>query len=205
MYILGLTGSIGMGKSTVAARFRLNGVPVFDADQAVHELYAGAAVPLIEREFPGTTGDDGHVDRDKLSRALSAAPETFPRLEAIVHPLVRALEADFLADHAARETPLVVLEVPLLYETGFEKLVDAVAVVSAPAAVQAQRVLARPGMTAEKLAQLLARQTPDSEKRRRSDYIVDTGGTLAETELQVDRLTESLRARAGMAFARHWQ
>lgn len=205
MFILGLTGSIAMGKSAAAARFRLNGVPVFDADQAVHELYAGAAVPLIEREFPGTTGDDGRVDRDKLSEALLEAPEKFARLEAIVHPLVRALEADFLADHASRGTPLVVLEVPLLYESGFDKLIDAVAVVSAPASVQAQRALSRPGMTSEKLSQLLARQMSDSEKRRRADYIVDTAGTLAETELQVDRLTESLRGSVGMAFARHWQ
>jgi dephospho-CoA kinase len=204
MYVLGLTGSIGMGKSAVAARFRLNGVPVFDADRAVHDLYAGVAVGPIEREFPGTT-NDGVVDRDKLSQALLAAPKKFARLEAIVHPLVRALEADFLVDHAARGTPLVVLEVPLLYETGFDALLDGVAVVSAPANVQADRVLARPGMTPQKLAQLLARQLPDAEKRRRADYIVDTGSALAETEAQVDRLTESLRKLPGKAYARHWQ
>ncbi len=204
MYILGLTGSIGMGKSAAAARFRHGGVPVFDADQAVHDLYAGAAVVPIEREFPGTTRE-GRVDRESLSQALLAAPQKFARLEAIVHPLVRALEADFLADHAALGTPLVLLEVPLLYETGFDKLIDGVAVVSAPTAVQARRVLARPGMTTQKLEQLLARQLSDSEKRRRADFIVDTGGTLAETEAQVDKLTESLRARPGAAFARHWQ
>lgn len=204
MYILGLTGSIGMGKSAAAARFRLNGIPVFDADQAVHELYAGPAVVAIEREFPGTTGD-GIVDRDKLSAALLAAPEKFARLEAIVHPLVRALEADFLSEHAARGTPLVVLEVPLLYESGFDKLIDGVAVVSAPAAIQAKRVLAREGMTPQKLEQLLARQMLDSKKRRRADFIVDTGGALAETEAQIDKLTESLRVRPGTAFARHWQ
>ncbi len=132
MFILGLTGSIGMGKSAAAARFRQNGVPVFDADQAVHDLYAGGAVKPIEAAFPGTTAD-GSVDRDKLSKALIAAPEKFARLEAIVHPLVRALEADFIQDHASQMASLVVLEIPLLYETGFDKLIDAVAVVSAPA------------------------------------------------------------------------
>jgi dephospho-CoA kinase len=204
MYLLGLTGSIGMGKSAAAARFRHNGVPVFDADQAVHDLYAGTAVPLIAREFPGATNATG-VDRDKLSKILQDKPELFPRLEAIVHPLVRALEADFLVEQDAAGATLVVLEVPLLYETGFEKLLDGVAVVSAPAAVQAERVLARPGMTPEKLETLLARQLPDGEKRRRADFIVDTSGTLAQTEAQVDKLTALLRAMPGLAFARHWQ
>jgi dephospho-CoA kinase len=204
MFILGLTGSIGMGKSAAAARFRQNGVPVFDADQAVHDLYAGGAVKPIEAAFPGTTADGG-VDRDKLSKALIAEPEKFARLEAIVHPLVRALEADFMQDHASQNVPLVVLEIPLLYETGFEKLIDAVAVVSAPAAIQAERVLARPGMTPQKLEQLIARQMPDEEKRRRADFVVDTGGTITHTESQVDKLIELLRARPGRAFERHWQ
>lgn len=204
MFLLGLTGSMGMGKSAAAARFRTGGVPVFDADRAVHELYAGTAVKPIESVFPGTTSPAG-VDRDKLSQALLAAPEKFARLEAIVHPLVRALEADFLAEEAERGTRLVVLEIPLLYETGFDKLIDAVAVVSAPPSVQAERVLARPGMTPEKLAQLLARQMPDEEKRRRADFIVDTGGTLAQTDQQIDSLIALLRERPGRAYQRHWQ
>lgn len=204
MFILGLTGSIGMGKSAAAARFRHNGVPVFDADQAVHDLYAGSAVKLIEAAFPGTTAD-GSVDRDKLSKELIAAPEKFARLEAIVHPLVRALEADFIQEHASQNARLAVLEIPLLFETGFDKLIDAVAVVSAPAAIQAERVLARPGMTAQKLEQLIARQMPDEEKRRRADFVVDTGGTITSTESQVDKLVELLRGRSGRAFERHWQ
>jgi dephospho-CoA kinase len=204
MFLLGLTGSIGMGKSAAAARFRHNGVPVFDADQAVHDLYSGIAVAVIERAFPGVTAD-GRVDRQKLGAALLDKPEAFARLESIVHPLVRAAEADFLADAAQRGSALAVLEVPLLFETGFEQLVDATAVVSAPSAVQRARVLARPGMTAEKFEQLLQRQLPDEEKRRRADYIVDTGGALSETDAQVDRLSELLRARQGRAFARHWQ
>lgn len=204
MFILGLTGSIGMGKSAASSFLRLNGVPVFDADQAVHDLYAGAAVPLIERAFPGST-HNGSVDRAKLGAALLEAPEKFPALEAIVHPLVRAEEADFLNEHAERATPLVVLEVPLLYETRFEKLVDAVAVVSATAEQQRARVLARPGMTLEKLDQLLARQLSDAEKRKRADFVVDTSGTLNETEAQIDKLVALLRQRDGHAFARHWQ
>lgn len=204
MFILGLTGSIGMGKSVAAARFRHHGVPVFDADAAVHELYAGVAVKPIEKAFPGTTGD-GAVDRGKLTQALLAAPEKFARLEAIVHPLVRALEADFLAEQETRAQPLVVLEIPLLYETGFDTLIDAVAVVSAPASIQADRVLARPGMTAAKLEQLLARQLPDAEKRRRADFLVDTGGTITNTEEQVDKLVALLRGRPGRAFERHWR
>jgi dephospho-CoA kinase len=203
MFLLGLTGSIGMGKSVAAERFRANGVPVFDADAAVHQLYTREAVRPIEKAFPGTTSADG-VDRGKLSQALLAEPEKFARLEAIVHPLVRALEADFLADTAARGAALVVLEIPLLYETGFDKLVDAVVVVSAPAQVQAERVLARAGMTSEKLAQLLARQMPDEEKRRRADYNVDTGGTIAHTRQQIDSLVAQLKGRPCRAFQRHW-
>lgn len=204
MYILGLTGSIGMGKTAAAARFRHNGIPVFDADQIVHDLYAGAAIKPIEAAFPGTTSPAG-VDREKLSKALLAAPEKFARLEAIVHPLVRAAEADFLGEQAALGSPFVVLEIPLLYETSFEKLVDGVAVVSAPPDVQAERVLARPSMTPQKLEQLLARQMPDEEKRRRADFVVDTGGTITHTESQVDKLTTSLRGVPGRAFERHWQ
>lgn len=208
MFILGLTGSIGMGKSAAAARFRANDVPVFDADRAVHDLYAAEAVAPIEKEFPGTTAD-GRVDREKLSKALLAAPEKFALLESIVHPLVRALEADFLEAAAANAERLVVMEIPLLFETGFDKLVDAVVVVSAPPDIQAERVLARPGMTPQKLEQLIARQVPDEEKRRRADFVVDTGGAITLTESQVDKLVELLRGQEagkhGHAYARHWQ
>lgn len=204
MFILGLTGSMGMGKSVAAGYFRLNGVPVFDADKAVHDLYAGAAVPLIERAFPGTTAK-GVVDRGKLSAALIEAPDKFAKLEAIVHPLVRAAEADFLAEHAERGTKLVVLEVPLLFETKFDLLIDAVAVVSASAEQQRERILARPGMTEEKLEKLLSRQMPDEEKRKRADFVVDTSGTIDETEAQIDKLVALLRGRTGRAYARHWQ
>lgn len=203
MFMLGLTGSIGMGKSTVAARFRHGGIPVFDADAAVHSLYAGEAAPLIEHEFPGTTSNNV-VDRELLSKALVANPEKFSRLEAIVHPLVRARETDFLGDQAGLGAELVVLEIPLLYETKFDILVDAVAVVSAPASVQAERVLMRPGMTPQKLEQLLSRQLPDEEKRRRADFVVDTGGTITQTNDQVDRLIADLRSRPGRAYDRHW-
>lgn len=204
MFLLGMTGSIGMGKSVAAGFFRLNGVPVFDADQAVHSLYEGAAVPLIERAFPETTAS-GKVDRIKLSEALREAPEKFAILEGIVHPLVRAEEADFLAIHAERYVPLVVLDIPLLYETKFDLLVDAVVVVSATAEQQRERVLARPGMTEAKLQQILSRQMPDAEKRVRADYLVDTSGTIASTEAQIDKLVVLLRGRAGQAFQRHWQ
>lgn len=204
MFLLGLTGSIGMGKSTAAARFRANDVPVFDADQAVHDLYAGTAVEPIGRAFPGSVVA-GRVDRDRLSAALIAAPARFVELEAIVHPLVRGLEVEFLHRHAELGEHLLVLEVPLLFETNFDTRVDAVAVVSAPADVQARRVLERPGMTKEKLDKLLARQLPDAEKRARADFIVDTGGTVTHTEEQVDKLVALLRDRPGKAFVEQWQ
>lgn len=204
MLILGLTGSIGMGKSTAAARFRHNGIAVFDADAAVHVLYSGVAVPLIERAFPGTTAG-GQVDRAKLSEVLVAAPERFARLEAIVHPLVRECELEFLRAQHALGASLAVLEVPLLFETGFDDLVDAVVVVSAPPNVQADRVLVRSGMTPQKLEQLLARQMPDEEKRRRADFIVDTGGTITHTEAQIDSLIADLRGRSGRAYDLHWR
>src|SRR5262245_46512853 len=184
MLIVGLTGSIGMGKSTVAARFRAHGIGVCDADAEVHKLYEGAAVPAIETAFPGTTAD-GKVDRQRLAKVLLADPAGFKRLEAIVHPLVFAAERAFLAAEAARGAALAVLEIPLLLETGGEKRVDVVVVVSAPAETQRERVMQRPGMTAEKLDQILARQVPDADKRARADFVVDTGGTLAESEAQV--------------------
>lgn len=204
MVILGLTGSIGMGKSAAARRFQHNGIAVFDADAVVHALYEGEAVPPIERAFPGTTCKSV-VDREKLSKILIADPTRFSELEGIVHPLVRAKEAEFLRTQAALGVDMAVLEIPLLFETGFEAMVDAVVVVSAPADVQAERVLARPSMTPQKLAQLLARQLPDDEKRRLADYIVDTGGTITQTDEQIDRLIATVRGRPGLAFTRHWQ
>ncbi|HEX5999088.1 MAG TPA: dephospho-CoA kinase [Hyphomicrobiaceae bacterium] len=204
MLIIGLTGSIGMGKSTAAARFRVHGIAVCDADAEVHKLYEGAAVPLIETAFPGTT-EAGKVDRQRLAKALMADPSGFKRLEAIVHPLVFEAERAFLRAEADRAAAMAVLEIPLLLETGGEKRVDAVVVVSAPAEKQRERVLQRPGMTVEKLEQMLARQVPDAEKRARADFIVDTGGTFAESERQVDNIVESLKGRDGTAFARFWQ
>jgi dephospho-CoA kinase len=203
MLIVGLTGSIGMGKSTVAARLRALGLPVCDADAEVHKLYEGAAVAPIEAAFPGTTGE-GKVDRQKLAAALLADPSGFKRLEAIVHPLVFEAERNFLRAEAARGKAAAVLEIPLLYETGGERRVDCVIVCSASAEAQQARVLQRPGMTAEKLAQLLSRQMSDAEKRARADFVVDTGGTFAASEAQVDKIVESLQGRQGTAYARHW-
>jgi dephospho-CoA kinase len=203
MLILGLTGSIGMGKSTVAARLRALGIGVCDADAEVHKLYDGAAAAPIEAAFPGTTAE-GKVDRQKLAAVLVADPGGFKRLEAIVHPLVFAAERAFLHAAAARGASLTVLEVPLLYETGGERRVDCVIVCSAPAVAQRARVMQRPGMTPEKLEQILARQLSDAEKRARADFVVDTGGTLKESEAQVDKIVESLRGRQGTAYAKYW-
>lgn len=190
-FILGLTGSIGMGKSAVAAMFRGLGVPVFDADAAVHQLQGpdGALLPAIEEAFPGTTGADG-VDRPKLGAAVFGNPEVLGRLEAIVHPAVAMMRKDFLAEHAAAE--LVVFDIPLLYEKGGAAGVDAVVVVSASPKAQRERVLARPGMTEEKFEHILGLQVPDLEKRARADYVIDTGTSLAETRHAVQRLVHTL-------------
>ncbi|RZJ93851.1 MAG: dephospho-CoA kinase, partial [Brevundimonas sp.] len=179
MIILGLTGSIGMGKSTTADMFAEAGAVVWNADEAVHRLYApgGAAVGPVGEAFPGVVVD-GAVDRARLAEALGRDDRAFKRLEAIVHPLVAAGRLNDLAAAKAQGVRLVVLDIPLLYETGGEALVDAVVVVTAPAEVQRARVLARPGMTAERFEAILARQVPDAEKRRRADFIVDTGGGL---------------------------
>jgi dephospho-CoA kinase len=201
--IVGLTGSIGMGKSAVAARFRHHGIAVCDADAEVHKLYEGAAVAPIEAAFPGTTRG-GKVDRQRLAAALLTDPAGFERLEVIVHPLVFAAERDFLRAEAAKGAAMAVLEIPLLLETRGEKRVDVVVVCSAPADKQRERVLQRPNMTLEKLQQVLARQMPDAEKRARADFVVDTGGSLDETAAQVDSIVESLRGRAGTAFAGAW-
>jgi dephospho-CoA kinase len=184
MFVLGLTGSVGMGKSTTAGFFVEAGVPVHDADAAVHRLYAGEAVPLIEAAFPVTTSG-GTVDRALLARRVLGDPVALRRLEAIVHPLVQASERRFLADAEARGEKVVVLDIPLLFETGGDARVDAVVVVSASAEIQRRRVLERPGMTAEKFEAILAQQMPDAEKRRRADFVVDTSQGFEVTRAQV--------------------
>lgn len=184
MIVIGLTGSIGMGKTTTADLFRQAGLPVFDADAAVHALYEGPLASEIETAFPGTV-IDGHVDRRKLAERLSENANAFRQLEDIVHPAVRRLESDFLEQARAAGTKAVVLDIPLLFETGRHRDVDKVVVVSAPADVQRARVLSRPGMTAEKFEALLARQLPDAEKRARADFVVPTGDGLEAARLSV--------------------
>ncbi|MBN90454.1 MAG: dephospho-CoA kinase [Erythrobacteraceae bacterium] len=192
--IVGLTGSIGMGKSTVAAMFEAAGVPVFDADAEVRALQGpgGELVPAIEQAFPGSTDADG-VSREKLGALVFGNPAELARLEALVHPAVAARREAFLIEHAG--APLVVFDIPLLFEKGGAGMVDSVVVVSAPPQAQRQRVLARPGMTEEKFAHILELQTPDSEKRGRADHIIDTGSTLAQTEDAVRGLIAELRGK----------
>ena len=191
MNILGLTGSIGMGKSTVAAMFEEAGVPVFDADAAVHQLQGtgGRLVAHIESAFPGTTGPGG-VNRGKLAQQVLGDAAALARLEAIVHPAVAEMRQEFLQQH--RAAPLIVFDIPLLFEKGGGAGLDAVAVVSAPAKLQRERVLARPGMTAEKFEQILRLQMPDAEKRRRADYVIDTGVPHQQTREQVRQLIACL-------------
>lgn len=203
MLIVGLTGSIGMGKSTVAKRFAEHGIGVCDADALVHALYRGAAVAPIEAAFPGTV-KNGAVDRQALSASLLARPENFKKLEAIVHPLVHAAERDFLLEERERGASCVVLEIPLLFETHGDARVDLTVVVSAPADVQRARVLERPGMSEAKLDEILSRQVPDQEKRRRADFVVDTSGEIAATYQQVDAIVAALEVRKGTAFQRYW-
>lgn len=174
MIVLGLTGSIGMGKSATARMFAEAGVPVHDSDETVHRLYSGKAAPLVEAAFPGTT-QAGVVDRVKLGRQVLADPAALKKLEAIIHPLVRADADAFLARHRAAGSPLAVLDIPLLFETGGRDRVDKVVVVTASPEIQRERVLARPGMSEEKFASILAKQVPDAEKRRQADFIIDTG------------------------------
>lgn len=173
MFVLGLTGSIGMGKSTTAKLFVEAGVPVYDADATVHALYEGGAAAAIEAAFPGSTGS-GRVDRQKLSAMVVNDPMAMKKLEAIVHPMLRAHEEAFLAQARQAGAPVAVLDIPLLYETGGDRRVDAVAVVTTTPDIQHGRILARPNMTPEKLAAVVARQMPDEEKRRRADFLVDT-------------------------------
>ena len=208
MLLIGLTGSIGMGKSTAAERFRALGLPVIDADAEVHKLYRGAAVAPIEAAFPGTTrtlpDGGGEVDRAALAKALMSDPAGFKVLEKIVHPMVYQAEKALLREALAKGASMAVLEIPLLFEGGGDSRVDVTVVVSAPLEMQRARVLARPGMTPEKLDSLLARQTPDAEKRRRATFVVDTGGTIPETQALIDRIVEQLRARTGSAHATYW-
>ncbi|WP_232629560.1 dephospho-CoA kinase [Methylobacterium sp. Leaf118] len=191
-FVLGLTGSIGMGKSATAAMFSARGVPVHDSDAAVHALYGpgGAAAQAIGAAFPGTLTPEGGVDRPALRAAVLGDADRLRQLEAIVHPLVGAQARAFLARHHA--APLVVLDIPLLFETGGQARCDAVLVVTAPAEVQRARVLARPGMTPEAFAAILAQQMPDAEKRARADYVIDTSHGLAAAEAEVERLVAQL-------------
>lgn len=202
MILLGLTGSIGMGKTTTARLFEAEGVPVYDADAAVHALYAkgGAAVEAVEALFPGVTSD-GAVDRARLSERVLNDPAALKRLEATVHPMAAAARAGFFEKARAAGAKVVVLDVPLLFETGSDGQMDAVVVVSAPAEIQRERVLARPGMTPEKLEAILARQMPDAEKRERADFVIDSGRGLEVAKEQVRAVLAKL-AEPGWAGGR---
>ena len=191
MFVLGLTGSLGMGKSTTARFFAEEGVPVHDADAVVHRLYEGEAAAAIEAAFPGTT-TAGKVDREKLAARVLGDVGALTRLEAIVHPLVQEAERRLLAEAEARGEKVAVLDIPLLFETGGEERVDAVVVVSAPADVQRARTLGRPGMTVDKLDAILARQMPDHEKRRRADFVVDTSRGFEAARAKVSAILDAV-------------
>jgi len=191
MLVLGLTGSVAMGKSTTARFFAEEGVPVHDADTVVHRLYEGDAVPVIEAAFPGTTAD-GKVDRVKLGSRVMGDLAALRQLEAIVHPMVQDSEQRFLAEAEAKGAPVAVLDIPLLFETGGDRRVDAVVVATAPAEVQRARVLERPGMTEQRLEAMLARQMPDSEKRLRADFVVDTSRGFDDARAQVQAILQRL-------------
>ncbi len=193
MIRIGLTGSIGMGKSTTAKMFAAEGVPVHDADATVHALYSGRAAPLIEAAFPGTVSD-GKVDRTLLSPHVLGKPEAMKKLEAIVHPLVREEEQLFLQRARADHRRIVLLDIPLLFETGGEARVDVVVVVTADAEVQRDRVLARPGMSEDRFEAILAKQMPDAEKRRRAHFLVDTGRGMEAAKRQVRAILKALAA-----------
>jgi dephospho-CoA kinase len=197
-FVLCLTGSLGMGKSRTAGFFAEAGVPVHDSDAVVHALYAGEAVPVIERAFPGATAG-GKVDRVKLAAMVLGDDAALARLEAIVHPLVGAAREAFLAEAQARGAPVVLLDIPLLFETGSQRHCDAVVVVSAPPEIQRRRAFERPGMTEEKFVALLAKQMPDAEKRRRADFVVDSSQSFDHARAQVRdilRTVARMRARA---------
>jgi dephospho-CoA kinase len=195
LVVLGVTGSLAMGKSTVAAMFAETGAAVFDADAAVHALYAGAAVPLVEAAFPGVSRD-GRIDRAALGSRVASDAAALAKLEAIVHPLVREGENAFRAAAVAAGRRVLVLDVPLLLETGGERRVDAVVVVTAPAAIQQQRLMARDAMTEARAAALLARQMPDADKRRRAHFLIDTSGEFAATRKQVGDVMRAVAGRA---------
>lgn len=202
MLLVGLTGSIGMGKTETAKLFARAGCPVYDADAAVHALYdaGGAAVAAVEAAFPGVSCD-GRIDRGRLGARVLGNPPALRRLEAIIHPLVAEAQLAFLEQAAAAGAPLVVLDIPLLFETGGEARVDAVVVVSAPAEVQRARVLARPGMTEAKLDAILSKQLPDAQKRARADFVIETDKGLADAERQVQAVLAALRGRQGRVWA----
>lgn len=194
MIILGLTGSIGMGKSTTARMFVEEGIPVHDADEAVHRLYAGPAAQLIEEEFPGTVVN-GAVDRKRLSAEVLGQPEKLHRLGTLIHPLVRADADAFVERHRRAGTRLIVLDIPLLFETGGTDRVDSILVVTASPDVQRQRVMGRPGMTEEKFAAILANQVADKDKRRNADFVIDTGAGMETARREVRRIISVLLAR----------
>jgi dephospho-CoA kinase len=206
MFLLGLTGSIAMGKSTASRTFRSFGVPVFDADAVVHCLFApgGAGLAPVTAAFPDCLDPTGGIDRAALGRQVFADAAALARLEAIVHPLVRRAERRFLERCAAARWPLAVLDIPLLYETGGERLVDAIAVVSAPAYLQAQRVLRRKGMSADRLAAIRRRQTPDVEKRRRADFVIPTGLDRRRSVAAIARIIDRVRGRQGTRWPNAW-
>ena len=193
MKIVGLTGSIGMGKSTTADMFRTAGIPVNNADDVVHALYANEAVPLVDKAFPGAVVS-GVVDRQILSRQLALNPDQFKTLEQIVHPLVRAKEVEFVANARKQGADIVVLDIPLLFETGDLSRIDKIIVVTCSPEMQRERVLARPNMTEDKFQMILSRQVPDVEKRAKADYIIDTGKGLDSARSQVEDIIKNLRA-----------
>ncbi|MGL4323672.1 MAG: dephospho-CoA kinase [Beijerinckiaceae bacterium] len=196
MFVLGLTGSIGMGKSATADMFRALGVPVHDADAAVHALYRGEAVPPVEQEFPGVTRN-GEIDRAELGKRVLGNPDALRRLEKIVHPLVRAQEEIFRASAHARNAQLIVIDVPLLFEKNQSHRCDGVCVVSAPPDVQRARVLARPGMSAEKFEAILRQQMPDADKRQRAHFIIDTSLGFESARRSVQDIVRALAGRSG--------
>jgi dephospho-CoA kinase len=204
MLVVGLTGSIGMGKSTAAARFRARGISVFDADAEVHRLYAGPLAMDIEQVFPGSL-TDGAVDRAKLSAHIVAAPHRFEELEAIVHPRVREAERKFLQAEYAQAVAMAVLEVPLFLETGRDEHVDAIVVVTASPEIQRQRVLQRVGMTDAKFEAIVARQLAEAEKRSRADFVVDTSGSVESSNSQIDTVIVKLMPLSATAYEAFWR
>lgn len=193
MIILGLTGSIGMGKSTTADMFRNEGIPVHDADQTVHDLYQGELVPVLEAAFPGVSVS-GKIDRKLLSKRVIEDSKAMKKLEGIVHPAVRKKEEAFLKGQKEKSAPLVLVDIPLLFETGGEERVDKVVVVTAPAHIQRERVLSRAGMTEEKFANILSHQMPDEEKRKRADFIIDTSLGMEAARDKVVQIIEAIKS-----------